>query len=436
MNNLSTQPYKGTRDFYPVDLRLQKYIYGVWRKVSELYGYEEYDAPLIEPLELYLAKSGSEIVNEQTYAFEDRGGRQVTIRPEMTPTVSRMVAARRQELGYPLRLFSIPNVWRYERPQKGRLREHWQWNVDLFGVGGLEAEIELISMSRDVMKAFGATPDMYKISVNSRKLTHVIMNDYLALDEIQAEQMIKLLDRYHKLPAESFEASANEIFGGSADEKLPKLNQLLTVKNLETLPDELKNREEIRAIQTVLSRLQDRTITNAVFDVSLMRGFDYYTDIVFEIADTNPENSRSMFGGGRYDGLVGLFGVDPVPTVGFGMGDVVIKDFLETHHLLPNLQTETDAYIVVIGDAVAGADRLANHLRGEGVTVAVDYSGKKIDAQIKNALNKGIPYAIFVGEQEVTEQQFNLKHLPTNQEERHAPDRIAAMILDGRRQKN
>src|ERR1700712_1652139 len=166
---LSTQPYKGARDFYPEDKRLQKYLFGTLRTVAERFGYEEYEAPILEPLEIYLAKSGEEIVNEQTYSFEDRGGRKVVIRPEMTPTVSRMVAAKRQELAYPLRWYSIPNLWRYERPQAGRLREHWQLNVDLFGVSNISADHELIMVADSILKAFGASADSYVIRLSSRQ---------------------------------------------------------------------------------------------------------------------------------------------------------------------------------------------------------------------------------------------------------------------------
>src|SRR5215469_12416414 len=179
---LTTQPYKGARDFYPEDKRIQKYMFSVIRRSVERYGYEEYDAPVLEPLELYLAKTGEEIVNEQTYAFEDRGGRRVAIRPEMTPTVSRMVAARRQELAYPLRWYSIPNLWRYERPQRGRLREHWQLNVDIFGVAGIAAEAEIIDMVDATFKAFGATSDMYEIRLNHRGLVDYLLGTYLKLN--------------------------------------------------------------------------------------------------------------------------------------------------------------------------------------------------------------------------------------------------------------
>lgn len=184
--SLSTQPYKGARDFYPEDKRLQEWIFNKWRNVVESFGYEEYDAPMLEPTELYASKTSDEIVNEQTYSFTDRGNRQVTIRTEMTPSVSRMVAGKRQELAYPLRWYSIPNLWRYERPQRGRLREFWQLNVDLFGIGNLSADFEMIQLSHEIMKSFGAKPRMYEIHINSRKLVNYLLQGYLGMDEVQA----------------------------------------------------------------------------------------------------------------------------------------------------------------------------------------------------------------------------------------------------------
>src|SRR5665213_1043858 len=174
---LSTQPYKGARDFYPEDKRIQKFMFGKLRQTAESFGYQEYDAPIIELTDLYLSKSSDEIVSEQTYSFTDRGKRNVTIRPEMTPTVSRMVAGRRQELSYPLRWYSIPNLWRYERPQAGRLREHWQLNVDLFGLAGIEADHEIISVADAILQSFGAKRDMYEIRINSRQLINSILVD-------------------------------------------------------------------------------------------------------------------------------------------------------------------------------------------------------------------------------------------------------------------
>lgn len=433
--SLSTQPYKGARDFYPEDKRIQKYMFGVMRKVVEKFGYQEYDAPILEPLDLYAAKSGEEIVNEQTYAFEDRGGRKVAIRPEMTPTVSRMVAARRQELAYPVRWYSIPNLWRYERPQRGRLREHWQLNVDIFGVDDSKAEHETILVADGILQAFGAKRDMYVIRLNSRKLIDTALREYLKLEQVQAHSLIKLIDRMHKLEPAAFGAQLDAILSPTQrdDGTEEKLRSLLKVKSLETLPEELMQHQSIGELRQLTSLLEESLVTNVVFDITLMRGFDYYTDIVFEVFDTHPDNNRAMFGGGRYDGLVGLFGVDLVPTVGFGMGDVTLQNFLETHHLLPDLKPETELYVALIGDVYVPAQRAIHDLREMDITVAVDASGRKPEKLIKNALKMGIRYVLFVGENELKDEQFTLKDLKTGAEERHSLQRIVTVIKDYRK---
>ncbi len=432
---LSTQPYKGARDFYPEDKRLQKYLFDVMRGVVERFGYEEYDAPILEPLDLYLAKTGEEIVNEQTYAFTDRGDRQVAIRPEMTPTVSRMVAAKRQELAYPLRWYSIPNLWRYERPQRGRLREHWQLNVDLFGISNLAAEHEAIQVADEIMRAFGAKRDMYQIKLNSRRLMDDLLNSYLGLDEVEAHSIAKLIDRMHKMDPATFSAQIDAILSPSRreDGTEDKLTNLLKITQLNELPEAVKNHASVKELEVLLRVLEGSKITNAVFDITLMRGFDYYTDIVFEVFDTHPDNNRSMFGGGRYDGLVGLFGVEPVPTVGFGMGDVTLQNFLETHKLLPSLKPETDAYVVLIGDVYEQAQRVLMSLREMGLHVAVDTSERKPDKQIKSAVKKGLRFAIFIGEKELKDEQYVLKDLKTGEEQTMSEQRLVAAVKDFRK---
>lgn len=431
---LSTQPYKGARDFYPEDKRLQNYMFGVLRDTVRRFGYEEYDAPILEPLEIYLAKSGEEIVNEQTYVFTDRGDRQVVIRPEMTPTVSRMVAARRQELAYPLRWFSIPNLWRYERPQRGRLREHWQLNVDLFGISGQEAEHELILLTDAIFKAFHAKPDMYSIRINHRQLVNALLADYLGLDEVQALSMGKLIDRMHKLEPAEFEAQADAIFPPSAREAgaVQKLLDVLNVKTLAELPAELQTTAAARELAVLFDLLKDQGINNVLFDPTVMRGFDYYTGIVFEVFDTDPTNNRAMLGGGRYDGLVGLFGVEPVPTVGFGWGDVTLQNFLETHKLLPELPNSVDVYVVLVGDVYEAAQPAIASLRQMGLNLAVDISGRATDKQIKVAVKKGIPYALFIGAAEIADNHFTIKNLATGTEEKHSLERIVSLAKDHR----
>ena len=435
---LSTQPYKGARDFYPEDMRLQKYMFSVWRKVAERFGYEEYNAPMLEPADLYRAKSSDEIVSQQTYYFTDRGGREVVIRPEMTPTVSRMVAAKRQELSYPLRWYSIPNLWRYERPQRGRLREHWQLNVDVFGIAGVEAEHEIILMADAIMKEFGASQDMYKIQVNSRKLMDSILADYLGADAVQAQTLIRLIDRMQKMPYPEFVGEIDAIFTPSQRETgaSEKLLEILKASSLSDLPEVVRTNTAANEIQNLLHLLEESGVTNSVFDITIMRGFDYYTDIVFEMVDTDAQNNRALFGGGRYDGLVAQFGVAPVPTVGFGWGDVTLANFLETHALTPQLAPATEVYVVLIGNSYASAQKLLKTLRDEDVTVAVDASGRKPSAAIKSALKLGIPYVLFVGENELGSNRFNLKKLASGEEQTLSPERIVSMVLDERTNKS
>lgn len=423
---LSTKPYKGARDFYPSDKRLQKYMFGVWREVVERFGYEEYDAPILEPLEIYLAKTGEEIVNDQTYAFEDRGGRKVVIRPEMTPTVSRMVAAQRQELGYPLRWYSIPNLWRYERPQRGRLREHWQLNVDIFGVQGIDAEYEIINLVDAAFKAFGAKPDMYGIRLNSRKLMDSALGDYLKLNAKEQAKVAKLIDRMAKMSRNDFISKVDGVLGAKAKAggAAEKLLSLLSTKDLAKLPRELQKHPSATELKAILNMLSEAGITNAIFDIGIMRGFDYYTDIVFEVFDAHPDNNRSMLGGGRYDGLVGLFGVNPVPTVGFGWGDVTLANFLDLHHLVPPLKSETDLYAVLAGDVAAEAQKPLSRLRAGGLNVAVDLSGRKLSDQFKTADKKGIAHVLVIGENELKTGRLTLKNLDTGKEQRLAPDAI------------
>ena len=432
MTTLSSQPYKGTRDYYPADKRIQNYIFDTWKRVVQRHGYEEYGAPMLEPLEVYMAKSGQELAGEQTYAFTDRGGRTVAIRPEMTPTISRMVAARRQELGYPARLFSIANFMRYERPQRGREREFWQLNTDIFGVEGAIAEAEAIGLASELLKAFGATNDMFTIKINNRKLINFMMAQYLGLDGPEALAMVKLFDRKDKISNDEFIAQATDVFGEDmAEVGLEKVTQLLEAKNMADLPSELRDSTAVSEVQELFTLLEAAGVSNAVFDITLMRGLDYYTGTVFEVADTDPQNNRSLFGGGRYDGLVGVFGAEPIPTVGMAPGLTTMELFLSTHNLLPQLTSTTDVGIIVLGDSLKGALKLATQLRTQGVNVEVDISGRKLEKQMKAVLKKNVPFMLFVGEQELIDGTYALKNTKTEEEQKLTVDAIAEFI--GRR---
>ncbi len=432
MKQLSAQPYKGTRDYYPKEKRLQNYIFNTWRAVVERYGYEEYGAPILEPLELYAAKSGQELVNEQTYAFTDRGGREVSIRPEMTPSVSRMVAARRQEMAYPARLYSIANFMRYERPQRGREREFWQLNLDIFGVDSVQADVEIISISDQILKEFGAQSGDYIIKINSRVFIKYMMTDYLGLDTERALQMTKLFDRRNKLTVEAFTDQVAALLGDDAAEKLEKTLAITETTSIDTLPEELQHSPALADVRDAFEQLRQRGVLDVEFDATLMRGLDYYTGIVFEVADTHPDNNRSLFGGGRYDGLVGLFGAEPISAVGVAPGNTMIEHFLEVHELLPEDTSNTDAYVVTVGDSeevTAGAQKLAADLRNVGLNIEVDITGRKLDKQIKTAEKKSIETVIFVGLDEIAADSYTVKNIVTGDEVKQAPGEIADALI-------
>ena len=425
MSVLSTQPYKGTRDFYPEDKRIQKWMFSEMRKVLELHGYEEYDASVIEPYELFASKTSEEIINDQIYDFEDRGGRRVVLRPEMTPSVSRMVAARRNELTYPLRWYSLPNLWRYERPQKGRLREHWQLNVDLFGASGLMADTEIVIIADALMQNFGATRDTYVIKYNSRKLIQDILQDYFKLDENQLRSVIRLTDRIHKIETSHFKEQLMHLVpSGIVDE----LITLIRSRDLLDVPENIGN-ESLKHLKDIDDYLRSRGLTNIQFDMTLMRGFDYYTDFVFEIFDTNPSNNRSMFGGGRYDNLLSLFGAEPLPTVGFGFGDVTLRIFLEENDLIPSLGSDVDVYAILLSQEPQ-AQLIIDELRSNDVNVAVDFTGRKLDKCIKTAEKKQIEYVLFIGEDELKTQKYTIKNLKTGDQKAASIKEIASIITN------
>jgi len=419
---LPTDPYKGVRDFYPEDMAVQKKIFGIWRSVAEKYGYEEYTASVLEPADLYRAKSGEEIVNEQTYTFKDRGDREVTLRPEITPTVARMVAARKRELALPLRWYSIPNLFRYEQPQRGRIREFWQFNVDIFGVESLQAEVEAIQMAYEVTCAYGLKPTDFEIRVSSRKVLNYITHDLFGLDFETSNKLLKLTDRKNKIAADLFKQTAEEILGDAK-----KVDQFLTIlnsKNFEEFTTNLRQtREEhegLREIYEVIGALEKLGITNVRFDQTLTRGADYYTGIIFEVFDLNPVNRRAALGGGRYEDLLGLFGGEKVTAVGFGAGDIVAQDMMETYGTKFEAESPADLAICPMNESVyAFAQEVAQRARGKDIRVAVDYSGRKIGDQIKTADKKKIPNVIVLGEEEVKSGEFKIKHLSTGEEQIH-----------------
>ncbi len=451
---LNTEAYKGVRDFFPKDMSVEKSIFGIWRNVAEKYGYEEYGASVLEPAELYRAKSGEEIVNEQTYTFTDRGDREVTLRPEMTPTVARMVAARKRELVFPLRWYSIPNLFRYEQPQRGRVREHWQLNVDIFGINSINAEIEVINIAYDIMRSYGLKNTDFEIRVNSRRLMNYIIGEFFGTDEVSIKKITKLIDKKDKMQPELFSIAVRDVFfsardtiknpmGGSSSEAPSPdaaTDGLLTLLNsgnfaefASRLPQTVDEHVGLKEVREVIAGLENLGITNVRFDQTLMRGFDYYTGIVFEVFDLNPANRRAVFGGGRYDDLLALFGNEKVSGVGFGAGDVTARDIMETYGRLPVCAAPAEIAICIVGEQnIPYAMDVAQELREKGTRVMVDFSGKKLGDQISNADKRGVAKVICIGDEEVKTGKLIIKDLQSGNEMEMAADKLPGTVDESR----
>ncbi len=402
VNKLDTEAYKGTRDFYPEDMAIQQYIFDTWAQTAESFGFERYDASILEPSDLYRSKGAenAELVNEQTYTFIDRGDREVTLRPEMTPTVARMVAGKRRELSFPLRWYSIPNLFRYERPQRGRLREHWQLNCDMFGVDHYSADVEMIALAYNVLTTFGATPDMFEVRINNRAwIQELLVKE--GLDETQIKAMLSLLDRKDKI--DNFVAEAKKIAG----------------KNIHFTTEPEKG----SVLDLVVQGLFDLGIKNVKVSPSTVRGFNYYTGTVFEIFDTSEENNRSLLGGGRYDNLTELFGGEPISGIGFGVGDVTMRDFLTTHDLLTSNITAPTLMVIPTEDAYNMKGQiLAQTFRRAGVSTAVDMGTKKLGKKIASAGESFVEYVLVLGEDEVKSKTYTLKNLADGTEQKGSVD--------------
>lgn len=414
--DLQTQPYKGARDFYPEDMSVRNFMFNTWKKVCKKYGYEEYDGPFLEPFEIYAAKSGEELVNEQLYSFEDRGKRKVAIRPEMTPTLARMVSQKFNEIPQPIRWFSIPNLWRYEKPQKGRLREHFQLNVDVFGVENIFAEAEVLSIVVDIMKDFGAKEDMFKIGLGNRRFLEDIYKE-IGVSSSVSGIVTKALDKMKKIPAEDFEKILTED-AKLTSQTLAKFNNFL--KNPETLMKKMATSSQgAKEITDLLELCETMGIDKFVtYDPAIVRGLDYYTGCVFELFDLFPDNQRAMAGGGRYDDLVETFIGKKLSGIGFGMGDVTFKNFLENWQLLPVLPSEFEYFITLWPsenpEYLKLSLEVAKTLREKGKNVLMwPETNTKLDKQLKYADKKGVLNAVIIGENELKNGEITVKDLKT-----------------------
>ncbi len=426
---LSTAPYKGTRDFYPEDMRFRRWMFGQLREAVRRFGYLEYDGPMLEPFDLYAAKTGEEIVNKQLFWLVDQGERKMAVRPEMTPTLARMVAAKLHELPRPIRWFSIPNLWRYERPQRGRLREHWQLNVDVLGGDPLLADAEILQVALGVMKAFGGD-ERIRVRVNHRGLMDAFFQKKMGLSSDVAHQTVKAIDAKDKIGQEAYEKWLRE--QGLKPVQIQELEKFFKMPFDEVYKQvPCEGGEHLRKLFAMLkeSGIGDQV----VFDPTIMRGLDYYTGTVFEVYDTSPENPRAMFGGGRYDNLVGLFAGGKesaqLPGVGFGMGDVTLQNFLETHKLIPAFESNVDVFVSLPSLALRStAEKIAGDLRSAGLSVATPLQEGGFGQQLKQASKQGARFAVLLGDQELKDGKAVVKDLASGQQETWAIQEIAKCI--------
>ncbi len=429
---VSHKSYIGTRDFYPEDMEFRAWMFSRLRGVCETYGYREYGAPILEPVSLYEIKSSEEIVNEQLYRFVDRGEREVAIRPEMTPTLARLVAARIKQLPRPLRWFSIANFMRYERPGRGRLREFYQLNVDLIGSSGPAAEAEVFLIGMDLLRSFGAGDDTFILKFNDRRLFDGWFRDFPA-GRLRA--VGRLLDKKDKIGADEFESLLKTELQDAALVKdvfayldLTVDDLPAAVKNNRVEPVVAENIQELVGLLEV-ARGPDGTLPVA-FAPGVVRGFDYYTGMLFEIYDQHPDNNRALFGGGRYDRLIGLFGKEDVPAVGFGMGDVTLENFITGHGLRPGLDTPQGAFLALFaGDLLAENLKLGSALRAAGIVVetALEATGK-LGKQFELAEKKGRRLVLLQGADEIARGVVRVKDLVSGTQEDVERARLAERL--------
>jgi histidyl-tRNA synthetase len=418
--NKIIQSVKGTRDFYPKEMAMRNWLYQTMREVSSSFGYEEYEGPILETLDLYAAKSGEELVKEQSYVFADRGGDQLTLRPELTPTLARMVAQRQAELVYPLRWWSFGPFWRYERPQKGRTREFFQWNIDLLGPDSPEADAELIAILATFFKQVGLAPDQVAILVNNRKLMDSVIIE-LGIPIEKKMDISNLIDRRNKL--------------SPADWKAYALTLDITEEQFNGLVSSLDDPELWRRSSELL-RLFDALDAMGVagyvrFDANVVRGLLYYTGTVFEAYDLTGEVRRAINGGGRYDNLLEDVGGQPLPAVGFAMGDVVIGLLLQRLNLVPaNLGQAPAPVLVTVFDAQSTLDSLslANELRQAGLKITCYPEPAKLGKQFKYADRIGARIVVVAGPDELSAGQVTIKDLSRSVQQTVARSQAAAEI--------
>ena len=409
-----TQGVRGTRDFYPDDMRLRNWLFERFHSAARAHGFEEYDAPVLESEELYTRKAGEEIVG-QLYNFEDKGGRRVALRPEMTPSLARMVMARAGGLALPIKWYSIPQCWRYERTQRGRGREHYQWNVDIWGMNGVEADAELLSVLVQFFHSVGLKSEDLVIRISSRKVLEEVLGSLAIEGEIFAQTCV-IVDKMDKLPEDVIQAQLSDL--GLSSDSISTILSVLGITDLDSLSSALNSDSEaLIELQSLFSLCESYGISDWVsFDASVVRGLAYYTGPVFEAHD-RAGNLRAICGGGRYDKLIGTLGGNDLPATGFGFGDMVVMELLADKGLLPELSNGVDDVVFGMGTELRGAAmQVAAKLRSAGRTVDLVLEDKKMKWVFKHAERCGTTRLVMVMPDEWAEGKVRIKNLDSGEE--------------------
>ena len=409
-----TKGVRGTRDFYPEEMRVRNWLFQKFHEAARSHGFEEYDSPVLETEELYTRKSGEEIT-QQLYNFEDKGGRKVALRPEMTPSLARMVMAKAGALPLPIKWYSIPQCWRYERTQRGRGREHYQWNVDIWGTEGIQADAEIISVLIHFFRSVGLSHEDLAIRVSSRK----ILEEVLGSLGIEGEDFTKtcvIVDKMDKLPRDTIEDQLTEL--GLSVDSIATIQSVLGIRSLDALEDllglEQESVSELRQLFTLLESYGAREWIE--FDASVVRGLAYYTGPVFEVHDRNGE-LRAVCGGGRYDKLIGTMGGKDLPATGFGFGDMVVLELLTSKGLVPNLQSGVSDVVFGLGSDLRGAAMaVASALRLGGRSVDMVLEDKKMKWLFKHSERIGAERLVMIMPEEWARGAVRIKDLESGEE--------------------
>jgi histidyl-tRNA synthetase len=422
---IDLQPVKGTRDFFPDEMRLRNWLFEVWRNVSVQAGFEEYDTCVLEHEELYIRKAGDEI-SKQLYSFEDKGGRRLSLRPEMTPSLARLVLQHKKSLSFPIKWFSMPQCFRYERMTKGRRREHFQWNADIIGQAEIVAEAEILMLLISACESMGLSAKEIRVFINDRRILNSILSQISVPQEMHSEVLV-IMDKRDKISIEALSKLLQDI--GMSTTQVDQLNEYLLKSDLIELKKDLNETHGIDELQNLMDMMETAGFSDYLqFDISIVRGLSYYTGAVFEV-NSPAKQHRAICGGGRYDSLLSTYGGEIVPAVGFGFGDVVVLDVLKDLERFPELPRKLDYTIIPFArEQVGTALNIAAILRQQGSTVDCNFSMKKMKKTLQQAGESGAAKAILLFPDELSENKVVIRDLRLHEQN---PIKITDLLSSG-----